>query len=346
VLWVFDGSFITSFQHLQGYFKMVASVPSRVGQINGAGDVDALFLKVFGGEVLTAFEQATVMKNRVTLRQIAHGKSAQFPRAGRISAAYHVPGAEITGLSMNHGEITIIIDDLLISHAFLANIDEAKNHYDVRSIYSTEIGRALATQWDRHLFQLGVIASMATNVITGLPGGTVITTTFPGAPASANFATNGAHIAAALFLAAQRMDENDVPGTDRVAFFNPAQYYALASTTNNINKDWGGQGAYSDGKVLRIAGFEIVKTTNVPNTDLSAVTDVRAGTGNRYRANFLNFTGLCMHKSALGTVQLMGLGMESEYDIRRQGTLMVAKYAVGHGVLRPEAVVSIKNAAS
>ena len=34
--------------------------------------------------------------------------------------------------------------------------------------------------------------------------------------------------------------------------------------------------------------------------------------------------------------------MESEYDIRRQGSLMVAKMALGHGILRPESAISIK----
>ena len=51
---------------------------------------------------------------------------------------------------------------------------------------------------------------------------------------------------------------------------------------------------------------------------------------------------LVFHKSAIGTVKLMDLGMESEYDIRRQGTLMVGKLALGHGILRPESACSIK----
>ena len=46
----------------------------------------------------------------------------------------------------------------------------------------------------------------------------------------------------------------------------------------------------------------------------------------------------------MGTVKLMDLAVESEYDIERQGTLMVAKYAAGHGVLRPEAAVQIQTA--
>ena len=31
------------------------TTPSRVGQINSAGDADALFLKKFAGEILTTF---------------------------------------------------------------------------------------------------------------------------------------------------------------------------------------------------------------------------------------------------------------------------------------------------
>jgi len=60
--------------------------------------------------------------------------------------------------------------------------------------------------------------------------------------------------------------------------------------------------------------------------------------------NLTNYEGLVCHPSAVGTVKLLDLAVESEYDIRRQGTLMVAKYAMGHGVLRPEAAVGIKEA--
>jgi hypothetical protein len=50
-----------------------------------------------------------------------------------------------------------------------------------------------------------------------------------------------------------------------------------------------------------------------------------------------------MHPSAVGTVKLMDLGMEGEYQINKQGTLMVAKYAVGHGILRPEAAIELRS---
>ena len=127
---------------------------SEIGKVNNAGTADALFLKVFAGEVLTSFEQATVTADKHEIRTIANGKSAQFPVMGRSSAAYHTPGNEITGTDINHNEKVITINDLLISSHFIANIDEAKNHYDVRSVYSQEMGRALAFQMDKTFFRL------------------------------------------------------------------------------------------------------------------------------------------------------------------------------------------------
>jgi hypothetical protein len=40
----------------------------------------------------------------------------------------------------------------------------------------------------------------------------------------------------------------------------------------------------------------------------------------------------------------MDLAVEMEYDMRRQGTLIVAKYALGHGILRPESAVELASA--
>eukprot|EP01037_Dinobryon_pediforme_P025117 gene25117-27142_t len=232
---------------------MANSNPDRIGQIMQTGATDALFLKVFGGEVLTAFEESCMLKDRVNIRTISSGKSAQFPRMGRIGAAYHTPGTELLGLNLDSSEVVITIDDLLVTHAFLANIDEAKNHYDVRSPISGEMGRALANQWDKHLLQLAVKGARSANPLTSLPGGTQILTNTTGAPASADYMNNGGHLASALFLAAQVLDQNAVPSEDRVAFVRPAQYYMLASTFNNINKFWGGQGSFADGTIMKIA---------------------------------------------------------------------------------------------
>lgn len=46
---------------------------SNPGQKLSAGDRDAFFMKVFSGEVLTAFARNTVMMSRHQVRTIDHG---------------------------------------------------------------------------------------------------------------------------------------------------------------------------------------------------------------------------------------------------------------------------------
>jgi len=308
---------------------MANATPSRIGQVNGAGDVQALFLKVFSGEVLAQFEKTTVFKDRTQTRSIANGKSAQFPVLGRNSAAYHTPGAEITGNSILAAEKVITIDDLLISPVFISNIDEAMNHYDVRGQYSKECGLSLAYAYDKNIAQVGVLAARAAATITGEAGGSALT--------NANYGTDSTTLASGIFAAAQAMDEKWVPADERAAYFRPAQYYLMAQNTTVINQWYGGQGAISEGTVLKIAGVEMVKTTSLPSANIT--------TGpTAYQGNFSTTVGLVMHKSAVATVKLMDLATESQYDIRRQGTLVVAKYAMGHGIVRPEAAVELKTA--
>src|SRR5690606_17574753 len=123
---------------------MANATVSRLGQANLTGDAKALFLKVFAGEVLTAYETTRVASRYVRSRITTTGKSSQFPVVGKASGAYHVPGTAIVGRAVAHNEVVITIDDLLISDTFIANIDEAMNHYEVRSEYSSQMGIFLA----------------------------------------------------------------------------------------------------------------------------------------------------------------------------------------------------------
>jgi N4-gp56 family major capsid protein len=313
---------------------------SRLGAANGAAanfdQTNALFLKVFAGEVLTAFDETNVMKDLHVSRTISSGKSAQFPVTGKANAAYHTPGTPLLGAqTINHNEVVVNIDDVLIADTFIADIDEAKNHYDVRAEYSRLLGMALAKQFDVRLLQLAVLAARSSATVSGGNGGSAIT--------DADAKTNGASLAASIFEAAKIMDEKDVPENERVAIVKPAQYYNLVQTTDVINRDWGGAGVYADGTVLRVAGIQIVKSNNVPSTNVSAV----AGENNTYHGDFSTTAAVVMQKQALGTVKLMDLAVEKtsgDFNIQYQGTLMAAKYAMGHGILRPECAVEIKTA--
>lgn len=313
---------------------------SRIGQINQSQAVDALFLKVFAGEVLTSFEGRNLMLGKTMVRSISHGKSASFPVIGRIGAAYHTPGAEITGLNVNHNEVVVTIDQLLISHAFIADIDEAMNHYDVRAPYSTEMGRKLANETDKNIMQELVLSARAgANVAdSGYPGGTEIESddfkNDGGVSGSADAAAQAIALTEGLFAAAQALDENDAPEEERYAVFSPQEYYVLFNNTDLINSRFGGQGSIATGDIFQVAGINILKSNNVPHTDTSLAT--------YHGVDATKTVGLVWTPQAVGTVKLLDLSLQMEYDIRRQGTLMVARYAMGHGKIRPECAVELK----
>jgi hypothetical protein len=265
---------------------------------------------------------------------------------GRISAAYHAVGAEILGSDVNSNEKVITINDLLISSVFVSNIEEAKNHWDVRSAYSQEMGRALAFQKDKHILQTIGQASLASASVTGGDATTNITNT---GIASATDATAANAMIDAIFAAAKELDANYVPSEGRKCFMRLEEYYKLANATNAVNVDFtgGGNGGVASGKVMKIAGIELVPVPHFVTGNVNsgvAQGSATNGGSNPQAVNLTNFVALVSHPSAVGTVKLMDLGVEKEYDIRRQGTLMVAKYAMGHGVLRPESAVGIKEA--
>ena len=78
---------------------MANATVSRLGLVNNTGtDFDALFLKVFSGEVLTAFARNNIFNEQLhSVRTITSGKSAQFPVTGAATAAYHTPGTPLVG---------------------------------------------------------------------------------------------------------------------------------------------------------------------------------------------------------------------------------------------------------
>lgn len=314
---------------------MADAFVSNLGQIDATGDKRALFLKVFAGEVLTAFDRASAFRQRHMVRQIASGKSAQFPVTGLAEAYYHTPGAEILGQAIRHGERIINIDDVLIAPAFISNIDEAMNHYDVRSIYSNEIGQALAKAYDTNVARAGVLAARGAAAIAGLPGG--------GYSNNASYATDGTVLWQGIFNAGTALDGKDIPASDRTAFIRPVQYALVVMSEKPIDTNlnaMGNNGTLGVGDIKRINSIDIVKTNNLVSANDAASTLVPTA----LRADFSPTQVLVSHRGAMGTVQLQDVGMESQYDLRRQGTLMVGKYLVGHGPLRPEAAYELRTA--
>jgi hypothetical protein len=320
---------------------MADGTPTRLGQINAAGDALALYLKVFPGEVINAFDELNIMMDKQVTRSITSGKSAQFPVTGKANAAYHTPGEQLLGTNaLKLAEKIIYIDSLLTSDAFVANFDEAMTHFDIRGEYAHQMGEALARKVDEQLLRVVLLASRKTATITGesnMYGGTTIT--------DSDADTNGASLNSSLLAARQTMDEKDVPDTfgESWVAVRPAQYYLLVEADKLSNRDFGGKADVSRGIVTEAGGFEILKTNRLPSA--TETVDAGVAAGNVYHGLFNTTVAAFWHRTAIGTVKLMDLATEKEYQVSRQGTLMVAKQAMGHGDLKPESAGEVRTAA-
>jgi hypothetical protein len=323
---------------------------SRLGQVNGAGDNRALFLKLYAGEVLTAFEERNLFMPLHRTRTISNGKSAQFPMTGVASAKYHTPGQLIEGDVVKATERTVTVDDLLISSQFIASIDEAMNHYDVRSIYSKEAGMALANAADKNIARIIAKAAVINNGTEAAAAGltTFADEVFTNDVTVANSAASGNDFVAAIYAALEEFDKKDITG-DKVCVLPPEHYYKIfgagqaVGNLGYMNRDIGGTGSIATATAPVIGGVQILMSNHIPTTDESTtgLTPDPLSRAGAYKADFSALKGLIFSSDAAATVKLMDLGVESEYQIDRQGTLMVAKYAMGHNILRPACAIAL-----
>ena len=263
----------------------MAAVPlSLGGQSAGAGNERSLFLKVFSGEVLNAYERAIKVSSLLTTRTITSGKSAQFPTTGLALARYFTQGESLfddTSADANayistlkQSERVIYVDNLLTSSCFIDQLDEAMTHYDYRSAFATELGRSLARHQD----------NLAWHTLTAaaLDAGTVANEHTPTAKNDVEhcdqFYSTPANAVQAIYNASQTLDEKDVPKEDRVVLMPPQGYYNLlkagvlsigahaTSDTRGLHADAGVRGEVSG---TMVAGMPVV----VSNCDGWASTD-------------------------------------------------------------------------
>ena len=314
----------------------------------------ATYLKLFSGELFKAYESATIAKNTVQTRQLKNGKSLQFIFTGRMTAEYHEPGTPILGRGDPPvAEKTITCDDLLISSAFVYDLDETLAHYSLRGEISKKIGHALAEAYDKKIFRVIAQAARQAHPITAAPGpepgGSVI-------KIGSGNQYDAQKLVDAFFEAAAILDEKNLPKVGRTAVLNPRQYYALVSQvdTNILNRDYGNSsGNLTSGEGLyEIAGIKLQRSNNLP-FQAGSITEAvgeRSDDGEQqpgYHGDFSAHAGLIYQKDAAGVVEAIGPQVQTTgADIKTmyQGDLIVGRLPMGAGTLNPAAAVEIQAA--
>ena len=352
------------------------------GTANGTPGTDAraLYLKLFSGEMFKGFQRNTIARDLVMRRTLTNGKSLQFIYTGRTKAEYHTPGKSILGNDDGAppvAEKTITVDDLLISSAFVYELDETLSHYDLRGEISRKIGYALAEQYDRKIFRAITKAARKAHPITKTnfvePGGTQIRVGTTGTNASDAY--DAGLLINAFYDAAAALDEKGVSGDGRVAVLNPRQYYALIQNVESnglINRNERGDALQSGQGIIEIAGIQIFKSMNIPffgnfgtkygtgsatnpgkadpgNTGSfveEAMGDDHNVTVNDYgqQAKFNNSCGLIFQKEAAACVEAIGPQVQTtsgDISVVYQGDVILGRLAMGADFLNPAAAVEL-----
>lgn len=324
----------------------------QIGANQGKGqnpaDKLANFLKVFGGEVLTAFVRRSVTMDKHMVRTIQNGKSASFPVMGRTKGYYLAPGENLDDKrkDIKHSEKVITIDGLLTSDVLIYDIEDAMNHYDVRAEYSAQLGEALAIAADgavlAEMAKLCNLPAASNENITGL--GTAIVLNIGAAADLVDVEARGKAILKGLTLARARLTKNYVPAGDRRYFTSPEDYSAILSALMPNAANYSALIDPETGNIRNVMGFEVIE---VPHLTVGGAGDDTDGTNqkhifpataagdNKVAAN--NVVGLFNHRSAVGTVKLRDMALERARRPEFQADQIIGKYAMGHGGLRPEA---------
>jgi hypothetical protein len=328
------------------------------------------------------FQHNAIARDLVMKRTLKNGKSLQFIYTGHTKAEFHTPGNSILGNDDGAppvAEKTITCDDLLISSAFVYELDEVLSHYDLRAEISRKIGYALAQKYDRLIFRALTRGARAASPITKTgfvePGGTQIRV---GATANASDAYNAGNLVNAFYDAAAALDEKGVSMDGRVAVLNPRQYYALIQdigTNGLINRDVQGSALQSGQGIIEIAGIKIFKSMNIPffsqygtkygtgsatnpgitdpgNTGSfvsEALEDAAAdvtGINNEYgeETEFANSCGLIFQREGAGCVEAIGPQVQvtsGDVSVIYQGDVILGRLAMGADYLNPAACVEL-----
>ena len=318
---------------------MTDSTPNRPGQALGAGDVQALMLDLFGGEVITAFETATILRDKHQTKTLAKGKSFRFPAIWRASGGYHTPGAEILGDEIEHSEIVVDPDDKLVASVFIADIDELLNHYDVRSPYTTELGEFLARHYDANVLRTIIKASRGAALFTGDTGGTGIE--------DATFTTDAAALIDGFSSAKQAMDEKDVPVNSQPVhgMLKPAQWYLIARSDKNLNRDTNGGDASIKKMTLTTIDDIMVHKSNIATEVFGADDSANAAIPAEYQAKFGTTVGAVWTPMAACSAMVQQPSFQIVDQPQKQGTLLISRMMVGTRQLRTKCAVELRTGA-
>ena len=329
----------------------------------GVAGANKLWLPLWSGEVIHAYDQYNVFENLVTTKSLTGGFSWEFPVTGTVAlnAAWNA-GEELVGGDSSSTTFKVNLDKRpMAAHFECDNVDLLITQWDYRSELARQAGQTLANTRDKQL-AVSLLAACAVAPLASDPRG-LSTSNFPAPVEVSDNAASSVDEAAALKILKAiedyyvHMQENDFPVNNVYCVVTPKVFQTIrglgitrAGDSSSVafikqpifggGEEMGGLGApftmgmNSLSDSLEYMGCRIIKSNHLPLTDYSS--SVIGSDKYNLICNTIKLHGMIFQPEAVAGLSLMGMKVDTVQDVRRNTQFTVASMMKGTGVLRPE----------
>ncbi len=349
-----------------------------LGPTDSTAGADAkLWLPIWSGEVLHAYDEYNMFEGRVTAQTIASGREKQFPITGTVGLKSAWAAGEYLygGTDSKAGNFAVSLDNRPMAAYFeLDNVDLMITQWEYRQELARQAGLTLANTRDKQI--ANYIAGAASVPLTAADPRSVSNSGNLSLPVpfdlslAGTLTENTAEEALEVLKAIEEFNvecqENDVPMGTAFCAVPPKLFQAIRRLgvaesqpqASSMQPMFGGvsmagglgaglkDGMSSIDDSLVYMGATIIKSNHVPTVDYGADTVGE----DRYEITGLNagVRGLIWMPDCVAALRKTGLVVDTEDDVRRNTTFTVASMLSGTGILKPELakIMSSKAAAA
>ena len=266
--------------------------------------------EIWSDEIIASYEKSLVVRPLVRAMSMVgkKGDTVHIPKPDRGTANAKGAEAQVTLNAGTTTELVITIDQHFEYSRLIEDITDVQALSSLRKFYTEDAGYALALNVDAALVAAAQGFTANNQFVAGgieADGGAGPVTAF-----------NDAGFRDAIRI----LDDNNVPGDNRVFVVAPSVKRDLLGITNYVSTDFVTGKPVESGKIGSLYGVDVYVSTNL--------------TGGAGEKDCLLF-----HKDALVIAEQLGVRVQTQYKQEYLADLMTADTLYGIEVYRPESGV-------
>ena len=283
---------------------------------------------LWSDEIIAAYKKQLVAANLFSKMSFKgkKGDTLHIPKPTRGTATLKAAATQVTLQAITETDVQVFVNKHYEYSRLIEDIVEVQALSSLRKFYTDDAGYALAKQVDTDLIQLGRSSNggNGTAAYTGAFLGGDGTTAYVDGTTAGTALTD-----AAIRRTIQRLDDQDVPMTDRFLIVPPSARNSLMGiarfTEQAFVGEVGGGNTIRNGQIGDVYGTKVFVTTNADTTSGSGAARV----------------ALMFHKDAFVLAEQMGVRSQTQYKQEYLGTLFTSDMLYGVAELRDTSAVAI-----